>query len=411
MRARHGSAATVIVASGVASGVVAVVVAGIVGGAACGNRRRENREVPHDAQRVRRVIEPSTDPVGPLPPYSIKADGVGPYKLGEKLSDLLERLVSGPRIALFEIPGVVHRNVIRAEDDTILIGGEQAGTALFVAVVGSDVARTAGIHVGSTREELVAALGPPIDDPARAHDPRLLVPSSLPNLQVVLDGDRVAAIVVTSATPPPRPSAECPRPEPTEKAIGACMTGAGELIQVDGDQVSIRSADGERTLATPPKFPGLRFAAPLRGVDGRDELVVVTRTDEAAARSWLVHAFRFEGARLVRTIDTAVLYQLSTTNARWIGAADVRDVDLYLELTGRPDGVEVGGLLTTLVTTRGATKIRDVVVISPVQVPRRRGKSAPADASDAGVSASRVTADASVDAPGRSGGESETSRQ
>jgi hypothetical protein len=406
------SAAAVAVVSGVVSIVISGVVPVAAGGAlaACGNRRRENRDVPHDAQRVRRVIEPSSDPVGPLPPYSIRADGVGPYKLGDKLSDLLERLASGPRIALFEIPGVVHRNVIRAEDDTILIGGEQAGTALFVAVVGTDVARTAGVHVGSTRDELVAALGPPIDDPGRAHDPRLLVPSTLPNLQVVLDDDRVAAIVVTSATLPPRSSSECPRPEPTEKALGACMTGAGELIQVDGEQVAIRSADGERALATPPKFPGLRFAAPLRGGDGRDELVVVTRSDEAAQRSWWVHAFRFEGARLVKTVDAAQVYQLSTTSARWIGASDVRDVELYLELTSRPDGIEVGGLLTTLVTARGATKIRDVVVISQVMVPRRRGKPPPAEASDAGVPVNRAAPSAAHDAPAGSGGESETSR-
>jgi hypothetical protein len=266
------------------------------------------------------------------------------------------------------------------------------------------------VHVGSTRDELVAALGPPIDDPGRAHDPRLLVPRTLPNLQVVLDGERVAAIVVTSATPPPRLSSECPRPERTENAFGGCMTGAGELIQVEGDQVAIRSADGERALAAPLKFPGLRFAAPLRGGDLRDELVVVTRSDEAAQRSWWVHALRFEGARLVRTIDAAQVYQLSTTSARWIGAADVRDVELYLELTSRPDGIEVGGLLTTLVTTRGATKIRDVVVISQVMVPRRRGKSPPAEASDAGVPVNRAAPSAAHDAPTGSGGESETSR-
>ena len=40
------------------------------------------------------------------------------------------------------------------------------------------------------------------------------------------------------------------------------------------------------------------------------------------------------------------VYQLSNANARWIGA-DLHDVELYLELTGRPDGIDVGGLLTT----------------------------------------------------------------
>ena len=380
--------------------------------AGCNGRRHENREAPHDAPRVRRVMEPSPERVGPLPPYGIRADGVGPYKLGEKLSDLLERLASGPRIALFEIPGVVHRNVIRAEDDTILIGGEQASTASFVAVVGSDVARftESGVHVGSTRDELIAALGPPIDDPARARDPRLVTPSSLPAIQAVLDGPRFAAIVVTGAAAPPRAASDCQRPPPTEKAVGMCMTAAGELLQVEGDQVSIRSADGERPLASPPKFTGVVFAAPLRGGDGHDELVVVTRSDDAGVRSWWLSAYRFEGARLQRTVDAAQVYQLSTANARWIGAADVRDVELYLELTSRSDGIEVGGLLTTMVTARGATKIRDVVVISQVMTPRRRGKSAPSEASDAGVPA-RAAPDAAAAAPAGSGGESETSRK
>ena len=65
--------------------------------------------------------------------------------------------------------------ILRAEDDAILIGGEPQGRASFVAVVGGDVARTeSGIHVGSTRNELVGALGLPVDDPERASDPRVV---------------------------------------------------------------------------------------------------------------------------------------------------------------------------------------------------------------------------------------------
>jgi hypothetical protein len=375
----------------------------------CGNRHREPKEAPRDAQRARRVIEPSTERVGPLPPYAIRADTVGPYKLGEKLSDLLEQLASGPQIVLFEIPGVVHRSVIRAEDDAILVGGEQASTASFVGVVGADVARTeSGIHVGSTRDELVAALGPPIDDPERARDPRLLVPSGLPSLRVVLDAGKVAAIVVTAPVAPGRPGNECPRPAPTERGIGACLTPAGEQVEVEGDEIVIRSSDGERTIVTPPKFPGLVFATPLRSAaEGRDELAVITRTDEPATRSWSIAAYRLDGTRLIRTVDATPIYQLSTANARWIGA-DLRDVDLYLELTSRPDGIEVGGLLTTRSSARGKP-IRDVVVISPASVTRHRGKTASAEPGDASVAGSgvavsagapRVIQDAAVDALG-----------
>ena len=400
---------------------VSVAVAVTVGWlAGCGDHRADKSDKPdkkgaHDSLRARRVIEPSTDRVGPLPPYAIRADGVGPYKIGEKLSDLLERLASGPRIALFEIPGVVHRNVIRAEDDTILIGGEQASTASFVAVVGAEVARTeSGIHVGSTRDDVVAALGPPVDDPERARDPRLLVPSSVPNLHAVLADDRVAAIVVASGSAAPRRATDCLRPAATDKAIGACLTPAGELVERGIDDVSIRSADGEHALAPPLRIPGLVFAAPLRSAaETRDELAVITRSDEPASRTWWLAVYRFDGSRLVRTVEATQIYQLSSTNARWIGA-DLHDVELYLELTSRPETIEVGGLLTTLSSPRNATKIRDVVVISPATVARKRGKSAPVEASDAGVSAmspaARVTPDAAADASDPAGAEPEPAK-
>jgi hypothetical protein len=386
-----------------------------VAGGACSNRQRENREPPRDARRVPRVIEPSTDRVGPLPPYAIRAEGVGPYKLGERLSVLLEQLPSGPQIALFEIPGVVHRSVIRAEDGTLLVGGEQASTASFIAVVGPDVARAEGkIHVGSTREELIAALGPPVEDPERAHDPRLIAPSALPNLRVVLGGERVAAIVVTGASAMSRQVADCARPASTERAVGSCLTGAGELIETSGDEVVVRTADGERKLATSPKLPGLVFAAPLRNAaEGRDELVVVTRIDEAAASGWWVAAYRLEGTRLVRTVDAAQVYQLSSANARWIGT-DLHDVELYLELTSRADGIEAGGLLATHSAARGK-QIADVVVISSAQVARHRGKAPAAEAGDAGspgaAPAGRVTQGAAVRTPEPSAADAEPPRR
>ena len=386
----------------------------VLGPGGCGNRHREHREAPRDAQRARRVIEPSTERVGPLPPYAIRADGVGPYKLGEKLSDLLEQLASGPQIVLFEIPGVVHRSVIRAEDDAILIGGEQASTASFVAVVGADVARTeSGVHVGSTRDELVAALGAPVDDPERARDPRLIVPSALPTLRVVLDAGRVAAIVVTGVAATSRTVGDCARPAASDGAVGACLSAAGELIAVDGDEIAIRNADGERTVVSPPRFAGLVFAAPLRSAaEARDELVVVTRTDDGATRSWWLSAYRLEGARLLRAIEATQIYQLSSANARWIGA-DLRDVELYLELNSRPESIEVSGLLTARSSAR-AKAIRDVVVISPASVARHRGKAQPAEASDAAPASppsARVTQDAAAAASDPAGAAPDTPRR
>ena len=344
-----------------AAAAVVVAIATVGGAAACSERTPAHRDPPREPSRARRVIEPSTDRVGPLPPYAIRADGVGPYKLGERLSDLLQQLASGPRIALFEIPGLVHRNVIRAEDDAILVGGEQSSTATFVAVIGGDVARTeSGVHVGSTRQELIGALGAPADELERAHDPRLVVPRGQPGLRAVLDGDRVAALVVTApaAAAPARRSGDCERPPATAPAIGACLTAAGELIEPRGDELVVRSAEGERAVGGPLRAPGLVFAAPLRvGAEPRDELIVITRTDEVGQRAWWLSSYRIEAGRLIRAIEPTALYQLSVANARWIGA-ELRDVELYLELTAVPEAIEVGGLLTTTRAARGAPRLR-----------------------------------------------------
>ena len=75
------------------------------------------------------------------------------------------------------------------------------------------------------------------------------------------------------------------------------------------------------------------------------------------------------------------LYRLTAANARWIGA-DLGHLDLFLELTSRTDSIEVGGLLTT----RIGDKLRDIVVISPFSVPRRRSKAPAHDPIDAGTS-------------------------
>jgi hypothetical protein len=156
-----------------------------------------------------------------------------------------------------------------------------------------------------------------------------------------------------------------------------CLSSAGEVVSYDSDELLIPTHTGQ-VIQQP--VPGLVFAAPLR-VDGHDEIVAISRTDEAQSRTWSLVAYRFEGKLLVRSVDRTPLYQLTATNAHWIGA-ELRDLELYLELTSHPDSIEVGGLLTT----RSGDKIRDIVVISPVPVARRRPKSAPPEATDAGTS-------------------------
>jgi hypothetical protein len=74
-------------------------------------------EVKRDPERPRRVIEPASRGVRALPPYAIRAEGVGPYKLGASAADVLEQLPSGPRIQQFSIPDLVHLDMLRGEED------------------------------------------------------------------------------------------------------------------------------------------------------------------------------------------------------------------------------------------------------------------------------------------------------
>lgn len=372
--------------------------------AGCSPDRSEKPQLPTERERPRRIIEPPSGTVRPLPPHAIRAEGVGPYKLGERVDQLLEQLPSAPRVALFDIPNLAHRSLIRAEDDTVLIGApEPTGTASFVAVIGAEVARTeSGIHVGSTRAEVLKALGAPVDELGRGHDPRCVVPSGLHNLRVVFDGEqdasRVIALVLEhDAGRAALEASGCTRPTVTageRRTFGACLTGsaAGDVVEVGDDELAIRAAEGER----PPlafKLPNLVFAAPLRNpLDNRDELVAITRIDEPGQRTWYLTSYRIENGRLVRAIEPTIAYQLSAANARWIGV-EVTGVDLYLELASRPDAIELSGLMTT----RAAKQIRDVVTISTVVIPRRHGK--PSEANDAGVPGDASGSDAIVAPP------------
>lgn len=374
--------------------LVAIVVAG-----GCGRDPKDRVEPTRE--RPPRVIEPPVGVVRPLPPHLISAAGVGPYRLGDRFADVLQQLPSGPRVALFEIPNVLHRSLIRAEEgDSVRIGGEPNGTVTFVAVLDPQVAKTeAGVHVGSTRAELAKA-GPLLEEPGRARDPDLVVLSNPRGARALFDRakDRIAAIVVTADAPGVTPGANepgCERPKPTDDAFGACIIGSGpgERVQIDGGEIAIRSAETDKPLGPPLRVSGnIVFAAPLR-VEGRDELVIVTRSDEPQNRTWSLVAYRFEGTKLVKTAD-GPLYSLSATNARWIGV-DLAEIDMYLELAAGADSIEVGGLLTTQADLPDAqSPWRDVVVISPVSVPRRHEKPTKPTAPSTEGSGSAATVDA-----------------
>lgn len=353
-----------------------IALLGCLGLAACSDAKPTP---PAERTPTKRTIPPPPrGTVQPLPPHAIRTDGFGPYRLGDAINSLLVMQPDGARMVRFDLPGVVRTGLLRFEDDELLVGGEPGSVATFLAVMSGDVARTeTGVHVGSELPELIKALGPRVDEPYVARDPRLAVMAQLRRVRAILDGERIMAFVLAPEPTAPRPAAdECVRPRAPASiaAVGACLTPAGELVSVTGDEVLIRSADGDRTLAA-VRTPGLVFALPLRAVeDHRDDLVVVTRTaDTEVRREWSVVAYRFDAGtgKLVRVAEAVPVYTLTSAQTRFISAG-LRDVDLYLEVAAQAGAIEISGVLTT----ETAGRVRDVGMIAPVVITRgHSGKS------------------------------------
>lgn len=369
----------------------------------------ERREPPQEpAERQLRINAPPQG-VRALPPHAIRADGVGPYRLGVPIEQLGTQVPSGAQNAQVDIPHVVHLNVLHAEDDAILVGAmAPMGRASFVSIVRGDIARTAsGIRVGSTRADLLRALGDPVLELDRARDPRIIVPGQMRELRAfVADSDRVAGMVVAPAEPVVKTSGACVRPDPETAAaftvrggggadgrqprdvtakLGACFTGTPDVLVVQGGELSVQPLETNRVIAI-VKIPDLLWAAAVRNADGRDEVIAFRREDDDQTRTWFVYAYRFDGSRVTKLVEGRAVYQLTATNARWLGT-ELAELDLALEVTSRSDGFEIGGLL---IARRNAT-LRDLVVLSPVGVPLRRSKSGSGEASDPGVSGAHTT--------------------
>jgi len=352
--------------------MLAVLVAPIAALVACSSCSEPHDHPIEDRPPQRRVIEPPSGIVQAGPPYVIGPDGVGPYKLNQRVASLADRLKGGPGMMRFEIPNILHAGLIRAEDAGLLIGTEPtvsaASTTTFLAVTSPEVAQfEQGVRVGSSLAE-VEKLGVAPDDPERAHDPHLVM-SAIDHVRFVIENKHVAAIALIDEDngSPSRAPSPCARPETTRPStFGICLV-SGELVEKDGDELAIRSLDGDKVIARAPA-PGLVFAVPLRDpTDGRDELVAIMRGDDTHRRTWAVAAWRREGDKLQRSITLQPVYQITSSRTRWIGSA-LSDIDLYLQVASKPEGIEIGGLLTT----SEEAHVRDVVVISKVLVPRRR---------------------------------------
>ena len=374
----------------------------------------------HDAGRTRRVIEPPSGKVRPLPPHAIDPGGIGPYRLAVTQSEVLAALSGIPRIATLSIEDVVDVSVVRAEDDAILVGGRPGEPISFIAALARGIARTeSGLGVGATREEL-AALGPELVEPRAARDPRVVVPAAMPGTRFLLENDAVVAILlrggeapapagdggVPEVAAPPGCAAAMPASETDVVAaagldgvvrmVSACLTSSGkEAIVTAGDLLVVVDTDGSkvRRLAR-EELRGLVWAGTLRGDGDRDDLVAITERRTGDEMVLSLHVFRLDGGKLSRLVAGEDVYRITETKAQWIGAR-VEDLRLLLTVDVRPDGYEVKGVLLHLAGIDRAA--RDVAPLLPVRVRKRRATDppAPAPVKDAGAPAR----DAGVVAP------------
>jgi hypothetical protein len=368
---------------------------------------------PQTSAPAHRVLGPATGGVRSLPPHAIRADGVGPYRVGRPLDEVLADLPLG--LITLDIPGVVATSVVRAEDGGVLIDGESPGDANFVAVVRPDVARTeSGIMVGSTKADLEAALGPALVDRRRPRDPRLWIGRAMPTARFLVEHDRVAAVMITRsgakvtgtlATDAGAPASagaaqdagaapsdasapiDCGAP-PIAAAVDAAAVKAGAPVTATAwcagdDTALVAVASGDAIALIGPgaderphrsgtiDAPGVVFVTAIAD-DDRDDLAVVTERG-GDARVLSLTVYRWENGHAMRVAEQD-LYRLTAASARWIGGR-MEDIELLVELESRGDDVLAGGVMVS----RIGGEIHDVAPLVPMTVARRE-REAPPDA-------------------------------
>jgi hypothetical protein len=336
-----------------------------------------------ESTRSRRVFEKPRGGPRAVPPHAIRSEGVGPYLLSMPLKDVLGLTSRGPSVMLMELEGMVDYSLVRAENDTVIIGVERGGTGVsFVTVVDREIARTdKGVGVGATLGDLEQALGSRRRSATRLSDPRIASFERLPNARFVLDGDVAIAVTVGKRDrptsnpegeaappepdqPPPRPRARCGADalrEQRDAIVEAARIDAGDdPVQLafgclDADDPLVVVTAGDRMVGvtgSPDRLrrlrldtvDGLVFAGPVDlGGDGKDEIVAVAQSSTPEGKTWRVEVFRGDGGRLGRVASRSV-YHLAAASVPWIGAT-LSEVDLLLAFEAEEETLHVGGLL------------------------------------------------------------------
>jgi hypothetical protein len=327
---------------------------------------RSRRVTPHrDAGRPRRVIEPPSGAVHALPPHAIRADGVGPYRLGESLDSMMSALPSGPRLSVLDVRGVVRASIVRTEDDGVLLGGEPMMGASFAAVIAPKIARTEqGIEVGSSETKLLEAMGARAQE-RQVSDPRLFRFAGARGMTFVVEGEEVLAIVVGAEVDGSDSGGLACGLRAGRKDVPPCLL-AGDAVTISGDGVVLGppGAPERHRRAAPVPLPGLLFAGVP--VDNERDLIAVRVDELGGAKRWLITVLRNEGGKLVRVAEEP-LFSLTAESASLLGAA-LSDVDLLVRVDTRADSYVASGLLVT----RTGKRLRVAVPLSPASVLRRR---------------------------------------
>jgi hypothetical protein len=368
---------------------------------------------PPDASPRKAAAPPR---VHAYPPHAIRADGVGPYLLGEQMRQVLRDLPEGPHLELLQVGKVAEWRLARAEGGALVVGADASNEVTFVSVLAPEVAKTSsGVGVGATGAQLIAALGSVRERPG-IRDRRIFEMASLPGVHFLTDAPidapaDVARVVGVSVVrgdarePAEAEASPCAAPavpradvlaaararaatpgataEPmvrwgcvTNAAPEAVVIAGGELIIVGGEPGKLRRLGA---LAVGP----VDFAGTI-DVDGdrRDEIVFGAQHRGESEHSVELHVLRWEGGRLVELLAERP-YVIGEAVAAAAGVKPA-EVDLAIEVRASRGTLVVGGFFLA----RRGDKLHELAPLLPVTL--RLESRRPGAAADAGSDARRA---------------------
>lgn len=370
---------------------------------AAGCSSRDRPELGDDGGIKPRVFKPPPSRVRAVPPHNIHADGIGPYKLGAGLGEILNLLPHGPRVELFRISALADYSLVRSENGALLVGVERGVGVTFVAALEPVVARTeGGSEVGTARDKLVEELGPPPPLPPTVRDPRLVRAAGLPEALFWIDSDKVAAVVVDRVGKRSRPKqgaadAGVPptclplAPDVEDQLLAAAKLGTAATVQVLCDGSALRAAVvswGDRWVwlavagdkirrVGGGTVSDLRLAAPALFDDAQVLLTVdESRGDEQLRVS--LEVSRVD--KQIVSVERQTLYQLSPSSLRLAGGT-LGEAAVAVEIEIGEQTLTARGLYAQ---RRSSGDIAAIAPLTPRKIELRKGRRAPRPPRDAG---------------------------